>query len=108
MTWNTIRHPPPHDRHDWVLIEVHLKRVSDGVERVYKTDGLLSDDETTLSTWIWEEGNYSCDCNRYLFFQRAVDEDEQDETECTDGKYIVWIVNPATGLVVYDERQSDE
>lgn len=104
MTWKIFHHAPPHHKFDWVEISVHLRRVSDGLERVYKTDGVLMDDKTNLSTWIWEEGNYSCDCNRYLFFQRAGKEGEEEEVECTDGKYIVWIVNPLDGNVVYDER----
>lgn len=30
------------------------------------------------SDHLWTEGNFACDCNRYLFFQRAKDEDEVD------------------------------
>ena len=103
-TWNRIRHDPPHDNCEWVKIDVYLRRNSDGLVRVYHTDGLLEDDNDTLATYIWEEGNYVCDCNRYLFFQRAIDAPEQDDPPCSRDKYDIWIVNPATNEVVYDER----
>lgn len=32
--------------------------------------------------FMYEEGNYSCDCNRHLFFARAVGRPEP-ETECS-------------------------
>jgi hypothetical protein len=107
MPWIRITKDPPHDRDDWVSINVHIRKQSDGVVRVYKTDGLLDDDGEHLSTYIWEEGNFSCDCNRYLFYQRAVDADEDDNAPdgfCGEDKYRIWIVNPATGNIVYDER----
>lgn len=28
--------------------------------------------------FIWEDGNYSCDCNRSLFIQRCCDKDFSD------------------------------
>lgn len=28
--------------------------------------------------YIWEEGNYACDCNKALFIQRQIDEDFPD------------------------------
>lgn len=106
--WNRVKMSPPHDCGKWVKIDVHLLRVSDGVERVYHTDGILEDDDETLSTFIWRDGNFACDCNRQLFFERAGGESieyEDGEPECSDGQYIVWIVNPADGSVVYDERK---
>lgn len=105
MPWIRVKKKPPHDQDDWVSIHVNICKQSDGVTRVYKTDGLLDDDGEHLHTYIWEEGNYSCDCNRYLFYQRAHGEEERDEDcTCGDGGYVVWIVNPATGDIVYDER----
>ena len=31
----------------------------------------IYEDEYPYSEFIWNEGNYSCDCNRGLFFARA-------------------------------------
>jgi hypothetical protein len=105
MIWERIRHDPPHNTCDWVKIDVYIRRASDGVERIYHTDGILEEDNETLATYIWEEGNFSCDCNRYLFFQRAVDEKEiNDCCKCGYGGYLLWIINPVNKETVYDER----
>jgi hypothetical protein len=53
------------------------------------------------SCFIWEEGNYSCDCNRALFFHDR--SDEAWEQECNDVLYAVRIIDNRTGKVVYDE-----
>lgn len=29
--------------------------------------------------FIWEDGNYACDCNRKLFFERAIGVEPQDD-----------------------------
>lgn len=67
-------------------MDVYIRRNSDGVVRVYH------------DTYPWEEhsdymwldgGNYSCDCNRYLFFQRSADEDEEDDRPCGETAYSI-------------------
>jgi hypothetical protein len=38
--------------------------------------------------YLWTEGNYACDCNRHLFFERAGGrEPESREVACGDEKY---------------------
>ena len=38
--------------------------------------------------FMWTEGNFSCDCNRHLFFERASGRDpDLSEGECGDEKY---------------------
>ncbi|HEX9812083.1 MAG TPA: hypothetical protein VGA88_08365 [Burkholderiales bacterium] len=40
------------------------------------------------SVFLWTEGNYGCDCNRHLFFERAFGrEPDDDEHVCGDEKY---------------------
>lgn len=48
------------------------------------------DDESHM-LYMFRDGNYSCDCNRELFFQRAVGEPETDldEVSCGDGRYVI-------------------
>ena len=36
-----------------------------GETRIYEDDGDYDWE------WMWTEGNYGCDCNRFLFFERA-------------------------------------
>ena len=41
--------------------------------------------------YMWEDGNYSCDCNRALFFERAIGADESEawESRCGSGKFTI-------------------
>ena len=55
------------------------------------------------STYIWEDGNYSCDCNRRRFFARANDEDKDLDRPCGYDRYSVRLRNAKTGRVYYDE-----
>jgi hypothetical protein len=45
--------------------------------------------------YIWSEGNYACDCNRHLFFERAAGhepyDDEDYEGKCGDEAYVIRI-----------------
>ena len=56
------------------------------------------------SDFIWRDGNYSCDCNRHLFFQRAKGENE-DDAECGEEKYSVNLKNPKNGEIIYREYE---
>jgi len=60
------------------------------------------DSDTCPETWIWEEGNYSCDCNREIFFERAAGF-EVEEVECSHFKYSIKLEDPKTGNIFYNE-----
>ncbi len=63
--------------------KIHLRNNATGEVRIVKDEYWHGDSQ-------WEEGNYSCDCNRYLFFERANGGNPSfDEFECSDGKYDV-------------------
>lgn len=64
---------------------VHIRRNSDGLVRVYHDDTPWEEG----SDFLWLDGNYSCDCNRYLFFQRSADEPEIDNPACGDTAYSI-------------------
>lgn len=59
------------------------------------------------NTYWWEEGNASCDCNRSLFFLRALGRDEADESDCGEGGFSVRLSNADTGEVLYDELEDE-
>lgn len=68
------------------FIPVVLRRVSDGVERLIPDDVGLDPD--CDAEYRWHEGNYSCDCNRELFFERAAGvELDVGDTKCSNGRY---------------------
>lgn len=83
--------------HAKLLLDVTLRRVSDGVERTIVDDvGFPVDcegdeaeaDALEGADYQWRHGNYGCDCNRALFFARAADENEGEE-ECGHGRYLI-------------------
>jgi hypothetical protein len=76
----------------------HLKilRVADGATADYYDEYF----EWPESEFIWTEGNYSCDCNRALFFAWAREEEEPTELACSTGKYRVFY-----GDVFYGEEE---
>ena len=102
--------PDTHDGSDLVQIEVRIRRNSDGVIRTYEGKGYWDDglcgEPAGPSTFIWEEGNFSCDCNRELFFLRAGQEPEHDEVECGADRYAVELVNPKDGRVFYSDFEA--
>jgi hypothetical protein len=69
----------------------------------YARVDVLLQDRTTLelrvstNTWerehldgldfMWSEGNYACDCNRALFWARALNPDADDATGCSHGRF---------------------
>lgn len=82
------------------MINVEMRRNSDGKIAKY-TDGCEWD---SGYDFMWSFGNYSCDCNRYLFFMRAVGEDEGKliDDRCADGGYPVRITDDAGKLLYRD------
>lgn len=52
------------------------------------------------ASFMWFEGNYSCDCNQALFFARAGGEPDPG-CECGDVGYVIARVE-ADGKAVYD------
>lgn len=92
-----------------VKCQAHIKLVETGEVRVYDTEEYIyegSDNEWSASVFNWEENNYSCDCNREIFFNRAHGReltDEEWDMPCTDGRYEVNLVNCKNGEVYYRE-----
>lgn len=106
--WRQVPHPPPHDCMEWVEARVEIRREADGVVRNYVSDCELLDEEGRLFTGNWRDGNYSCDCNRYLYFCWAADEEEADDADiqCSDGQYRVNLYNPVDGVCHYREFEA--
>lgn len=89
----------------WVKCVAVIRKNDTGETRRYATETILEDREAHPSVYGWEEGNYSCDCNRELFFGYAVGKKYEDapNRECTNGRYSVNLENPATGETYYRE-----
>lgn len=58
--------------------KVYIRRNADNVVRCY--EGLDWHEDSDYPAFIWEEGNFACDCNRASFFARAIGEDDPDRS----------------------------
>lgn len=58
---------------------VAIRNNTTGEERLYRHDMAWDDDGSSM--YQWTDGNYGCDCNRELFWHRAVG-DEAEEFAC--------------------------
>ena len=85
------------------LVTVEIARVSDGLMRAMR-DELVLDDDGKPDAWVWSDGNYQCDCNRQIFFERAGGSavDSLVHFECGDSRYLVRVMLD-DGTVLYDE-----
>ena len=91
----------------WVKIVALIRKNETSEIREYKDEVWWDCNEPYddyPNDFMWSEGNYSCDCNRYLFFQRAKGENE-DNDECGDDKYSVNLKNPKNGEIFYREYE---
>lgn len=87
----------------WVRVIAHIRKNSTGEVRRHKCSEILHDDESAPSDFNWSENNFSCDCNRELFFEIGNDFDKE---ECSDGRFSVNLENPVTGEIYYREFAS--
>lgn len=88
------------DDYTFETVKVEIRRNADNVVRVYE-------DKYWLSDFIWSEGNYACDCNRHLFFERAGEgveplNDPNFSNDCSDGRYSVRIKD-LNGELLYQD-----
>jgi len=85
-----------------------ITRVADGEIGEYKPDWDYEVTEDGFSNeYIWSEGNFSCDCNRMMFFHEARGEEypveKFEDIKCSNGKFHVRCVDVDTGAVLYDD-----
>lgn len=86
-----------------VPIRVQMLNTETGERRTFEDELYTTPDYDGL--FIWDEGNYGCDCNRHLFFGRAAGIEPHDGV-CGQGKYVVEsIVRLSDGELLYSEPE---
>jgi hypothetical protein len=85
-------------------LEVTLRKNETGEVRVFKC---VDDDQfKDAIVFSWTENNFSCDCNRSLFWSDYSDEDENEDDEypCGDTKFtLLKLYLPELGETLYEE-----
>lgn len=104
-----VYEPPPHDKVIWVRVIAYIRHNPTGEIRSGEDTMIWNEDGDCPETYNYEMGNFSCDCNRRIFYERfsgkAVD---FENNECGKGEFSVRLVNPKTGDIFYDELGEDE
>ncbi len=62
-----------------------LRKNITGEVRTYTTD--VPEEYADGQEFLWTEGNYACDCNRELFFERAGGNHDFDSESCGDERF---------------------
>ena len=85
----------------WVKLRLQIR--NNKTSEIVETDetGIFDEYTQEASTFIWSEGNFKCDCNRQLFFNRAKGEPDED-VECGEGKFSVNLFT-TNGRLIYKE-----
>ncbi len=79
----------------------YIKKVSSGEIRQYQT--MIGKPDGYFDLYTWREGNYSCDCNRQIFFK---DGEIPEDLQCSDGRYLVNL--KVDGKIIYQEFEEKE
>jgi hypothetical protein len=83
--------------------KVLIRRNSDRQERWQTMSNLDWDDH---SVFWWTEGNFGCDCNRHMQFQRAGDEPIETDHACSESAYsVIKAVLPDGTEIAIDEDE---
>ena len=98
---------PSHKLKDsiWVECIAEIKCVETNEVRECKTNEILKMGDEFPSVFNWEENNYSCDCNRHIFFNIENENMSEDDLDipCSHGKYLVNLKNKKDGKYYYRE-----
>ena len=104
MNWINIENRSIPDAR-WVKAVAEIRNNSTGEVREYDTDEVLEDGADAPRIFNWQENNFSCDCNREMFFEQ-VNGVELENTKCSDGKFSVNLKNKLDGVVYYREFEN--
>lgn len=86
-------------------MRVTIRNNATGESRSYHDDSKWCEGADGDSAYLWADGNYSCDCNRALFFARAAGEDDPEDTPCGESLFTVTGIHLDDGRLVYSEPQ---
>ena len=102
MNWIIESHGPSGEE-TWVKVIAWIRKNTTGCIAKYDTSEPLEHNAKHPSVYNWSEGNYGCDCNRELFFERV--KERAVNEACSEGRFSVNLENPATGEFYYKEYE---
>ena len=83
-----------------MAFDLVVRRNADGETRRFPVTDIDWDDESTLG-WL-TDGNFGCDCNRFLLFERACGRDPElaSGERCGDGAFTILTAVLPDGTVI--------
>lgn len=90
----------------WVKIVALIRKNKTGEIREYKDEVWWDHNEPYddyPNDFMWSEGNYSCDCNRHIFFNNKKYGEEDWDCPCGEELYSVNLKNPKNNVIFYSE-----
>lgn len=107
MRWIEVKKEAPL-QDNCILVEciAEIRNNETGEIREYETFEVLEIGDEYPSFFNWEANDYSCDCNRLLFFKKAKKEVRTKDdwsAGCSNGKFSVNLKNKKDGEVYYRE-----
>lgn len=78
-----------------------LREFATGVEKPIAFDNPWCDGDDGNSWFVWSESNFSCDCNRMLYFTNW--ECDDDAVQCSEGRFLLRVTAVDDGRILYDE-----
>lgn len=84
----------------WVATIAEIRCNATGEIREHEMHEVLIDGDEQPNDYTWRDGNYSCDCNRRVFFNADWDENTDN---CSEGLYSVRVRNKKSGRIWYSE-----
>jgi hypothetical protein len=82
---------------------IRVKHVPSGEVRTHS----WTEERKHLCDFIWTEGNYACDCNRGLFFERAANPEYDGDPECGHDKYVLESVDVDGVRIIENNKATD-
>lgn len=74
---------------------VHIRKEATGEVRVHH-------EQYDWCNYQWGLGNYSCDCNRHLFFERAAGKECLGGQGCGESAYTITQVVGSDGQIIFE------
>lgn len=92
-----------------MMVDFHITDETTGEVVIFKDDHEYTEDphDRKPNLFIWEEGNYACDCNRGLFFGRGKGVSPELDLGylCGESRYSVLGYDRETGALVLSDRR---
>lgn len=91
------------DQKQWMPVLIEIRDNATGEIREIEHKISISP-EGIPDPYLWVDGNYSCDCNRIIFFNAG---QYIEDIPCSDGKFSIRIRDKETGIIYVDELKED-